>query len=144
MTRATQTVHTAWLIILAFVGQAAVWIAVLSQYGDSREIDGACLRSVPDNAVMTGEMPRFEADVTFLPIGRACVYDATTGGTITVQTGQTVTLVAVAGTVVCLIAVVIAWSRWRRSTPMHRLLAGVALLFLVLGWLVIWLHAAMR
>jgi len=144
MTRATETVHTAWLIILGFVGQAAVWVAVLSQYGDSREIDGACLGSVPDNAVMTGETPRFAADITFLPIGRACVYDATTGGTITVQTGQTVTLVAVAGTVVCLIAVVIAWSRWRRSTPMQRLLAGVALLFLVLGWLVIWLHAAMR
>lgn len=84
------------------------------------------------------------ADVTFLPIGRACVYEETSGGSITFQTGHDVTIAAIIGTVVCVIASIAAWSRWKRLTPMQRLLPVVALFFLALGWFTIWLHAAMR
>ncbi|MBT2486423.1 MULTISPECIES: hypothetical protein [unclassified Microbacterium] len=144
MTKATQAAQTTWLIIASLLSQLAVWVAFVSQYGDSREIDGACFRSAPDTAVFIGEYPQVVADVTFMPIGRACIYEATTGGTITVQTGEAVIALAVIGTAVCLVAAITAWSRWKRLTPMQRLLPGVALFFLALGWLTIWLHAAGR
>lgn len=144
MTKATQAAQATWLIIVSLLSQAVVWVALVSQYGDSREIDGACFRSAPDNVAHIGEYPQVMADVTFMPIGRACVYEATTGGTITVQTGQAVTVAAIIGTAVCLTAIIAAWAAWKRLTRMQRLLPGVALLFLALGWMAMWLHAAMR
>lgn len=66
------------------------------------------------------------------------------GGTITIQTGQLVTAVALVGTAVCLIAATAAWTRWNHLTPMRRLLPGVAIFSLALGWVAIGLHAAMR
>lgn len=104
----------------------------------------ACFRSAPDTAVYIGEYPQVVADVTFMPIGRACIYEATAGGTVTIQTGEAVTALAILGTAVCLTAAIAAWSRWKRLTPMQRLLPGVALFFLALGWITIWLHAAAR
>lgn len=144
MTKATQTAWATWLIIVSLLSQAAVWVAFVSQYGESREMDGACFRSAPDTAVFVGEYPQVVADVTFMPIGRACIYEATIGGTITIQTGEVVTIAAIVATLVCLTAIVASLTRWKRLTPMHRLLPGIALFFLVVGWVAIWLHATVR
>ncbi|WP_091227256.1 hypothetical protein [Microbacterium sp. 3J1] len=144
MTKATQAAQATWLIFASLLSQLAVWVAFVSQYGDSREIDGACFRSAPDTAVFIGEYPQVVTDVTFMPIGRACVYEATTGGTVTVQTGEAVTALAIIGTVACLITAIAAWARWTRITPMQRLLPGVALFFLALGWMGIWSLAAIH
>lgn len=128
-------------MILSLISQAAVWVAFMSQYADSREMDGRCFSNMPDTA---GENPHIVADVTFLPIGRACNYETATGGTVTIQTGEVVTGAAIVGTAVSVIAIIAAWARWKRLTPMQRLLPGVALLFLVLGWIVIGMHAVVR
>lgn len=144
MTKATQAAGTIWLIVLSLISQAAVWVAFVSQYGDAHQMDSVCRASTPDGAVFVGESSHVGTDVTFMPIGRACTYDATTGGTITVQTGQAVTAVALVGTAVCLTAIIATWARWKRLTPMQRLLPGVALFFLALGWFTIWLYAAGR
>ncbi|MBT2486170.1 MULTISPECIES: hypothetical protein [unclassified Microbacterium] len=141
MTKATRAAQTTWLITLSLISQLAVWVAFVSQYGDSREMDGKCFGNMP---ATTDESSQIVADVTFMPIGRACVYEETTGGSITFQTGHDVTIAAIIGTAVCLTATIAAWSRWKRLTPMQRLLPGVALFFLALGWITIWLHAAAR
>lgn len=144
MMKATQTAQATWLMILSLLSQVAVWVAFTSQYVDSRQMDSACRSNVPDGAVFVGETTPVVEDVTFLPIGRACTYEAVNGGTIAVQTGQLVTAVALAGTAVCLIAATAAWTRWNHLTPMRRLLPVVGLLFLALGWVAIGLQAAMR
>lgn len=141
MTKATRAAQTTWLIILGLITQLAVWVALVSQYGDSREMDGKCFGNMP---ATVDESSQIVTDVTFMPIGRACVYEQTTGGSITVQTGHDVTIAAILGTAVCLMASIAAWSRWTRLTSMQRLLPGVALFFLALGWITIWLHAAMH
>lgn len=141
MTKATRAAQTTWLIILSLISQLAVWVALVSQYGDSREMDGKCFGSMP---ATVDEGSPIMADVTFMPIGRACVYEETSGGSITVQTGHDVTIAAFLGTAVCLTASIAAWVHWKRLTPMQRLLPGVALFFLALGWITIWLHAAAR
>lgn len=91
MTKATQTAQATWLMILSLLSQVAVWVAFTSQYVDSRQMDSACRSNVPDGAVFVGETTPVVEDVTFLPIGRACTYEAVNGGTIAVQTGQLVT-----------------------------------------------------
>jgi hypothetical protein len=107
-------------------------------------MDGACFRSAPHTAVYIGEYPQPVADVTFMPIGRACFYEETIGGSVTVQTGHHVTIAAIIGTAVCLVAAIAAWPRWKHLTPMQLVLPGVALFLLALGWITIWLHAAVR
>ncbi|MDZ8276349.1 hypothetical protein R2Q81_10365 [Microbacterium aquimaris] len=145
MTKATEAARETWLIVASLIGQGAVWVAFVLQYGYSRGGDGACFRAgAPDTAVVLGDTPQVTADVTFLPIGRACVYEAKGGGTVTVQTGEDATALAIIGTAVCLVAAIAALVRWKHLTAMQRLLPGVALFLLTLGWTVLWLHAAVR
>ncbi|WP_194384576.1 hypothetical protein [Microbacterium luteum] len=145
MTKATQASQATWLIITSLVSQAAVWVAFLLQYGYSRGGDGACFReSAPDTAVVLGSTPQVVADVTFMPIGRACIYEAVGGGTVTVQTGDDATALAIVGTIVGLVAAIAALARWNQLTPVQRLLPMVALFFLALGWTAVWAHAAIR
>lgn len=139
----TRKVGAGWLILLSFIGQATVWAALLSQYGDSREMDGRCAASAPEEAVRIGENPQVTADVTLIPTGRACIYDDVDGGTIIVQTGQSVTVATLVGTVVCLLSAAGALAFWRRVSPMQRTLPGIALLLLGLGRLTIWQFAAL-
>ncbi|MBC6495410.1 hypothetical protein [Microbacterium sp. 4-7] len=131
----TSSTVRGWLLVAAgFLGMLPVWGALVSQYVDARDAYTDCAADAPTGATLVGDTYRFAVERTSFPAGRQCIYDMQDGTLVTTQSGWTPTIWAIAGTVVCVAAVVVIWLLWRRTAAMQRLLVHVALVFAALGW----------
>ncbi|MDR6868932.1 hypothetical protein J2Y69_003558 [Microbacterium resistens] len=119
-------------IVLAALCILPILVTAGVQYLDGREnVSYRCTvdADLPEGAAI-GEDNLVSSAVTAFPAGRLCVYKAEGGGTVSVQTGWTPTLIGAAATIIAT-ALTIAAYRRRSRIVVFIPLAGIALLWLI-------------
>ncbi len=126
------------LLAVAFALCIPVLLMAFTQYVDSHEnVAAQCFHAPPAGAAIS-ETALVHSAETAIPAGRLCVYEASAGGTISVQTGWPTTIAGLAATLAIAALTVVAVRSRRGRSLIVALLPALVTLGL---WAIVFLSA---